>query len=448
MNQQTISRVIRRGAVACGGVIILGLGACGGGSGHPAPAPMAAEVPAAPAVTTQPKAQSVDAGKAATFSVSASGSAPLSYQWLRNGTEIAGATSASYTTAAVTLADSADVLRVVIKNDKGSVTSDPAVLLVEGVGTRILAGSDAATTLARVDGVGKEARLQTPGAMAFDSAGNLLVVETERKAIRKVSPTGVVTTFLDAGASTSALRFPHAIAAGANGTVYVTDGDTKDSATALRKVGADGAVSNVVLPADPADLRGTDGVLLPLRYTALATDGAGDLYVASQAGRTGPDTCSSCVLRAVVRKIAPDGKATVLTTIDRGPSQESVIVSLAADKAGNVYALTDAELRKIDAAGVVSTVLRNEGLYLNALALDAAGNLYFTGMEFSGRPSNWATSAIGKVTPQGTVQVLADPAKDARFATSGLDSSNAIAVDATGAIYLSRFRTIRKLVLP
>lgn len=126
-----------------------------------------------------------------------------------------------------------------------------------------------------------------------------------------------------------------------------------------------------------------------------------------------------------------------------------VFSALAVDKAGNVYALNEEQLYKIDAAGTVTTVMRNETWYINALAVDAAGNLFFTGIEFSGRASGWPAGAIGKVTPQGTLQVLADPSKDARFATPpSLDSSSAIAVDAAGALYLSRYRTISKLVLP
>jgi hypothetical protein len=59
---------------------------------------------AAPAITTPPASQSVTVGQTATFSVVATGTAPLSYQWEENGTAITGATSSSYTTAATTLA--------------------------------------------------------------------------------------------------------------------------------------------------------------------------------------------------------------------------------------------------------------------------------------------------------------------------------------------------------
>ena len=48
-----------------------------------------------PAITSQPQNRTVDPGVSATFSVSASGSAPLSYQWRRNGANISGATGSS-----------------------------------------------------------------------------------------------------------------------------------------------------------------------------------------------------------------------------------------------------------------------------------------------------------------------------------------------------------------
>src|SRR5439155_16624316 len=56
----------------------------------------------APAITTQPASQTVTAGQTGTFTVAATGTAPLSYQWQKNGASLAGATAASYTTPATT----------------------------------------------------------------------------------------------------------------------------------------------------------------------------------------------------------------------------------------------------------------------------------------------------------------------------------------------------------
>jgi len=84
----------------------------------------------APTITAQPSNQTVTAGQTATFAVVASGTAPLSYQWQKNGVNISGATSASYTTPATTRTDNASTFQVVVSNSAGSVTSSAATLTV------------------------------------------------------------------------------------------------------------------------------------------------------------------------------------------------------------------------------------------------------------------------------------------------------------------------------
>ena len=84
----------------------------------------------APTITTQPANQTVTAGQTATFTVVAAGAAPLTYQWQKNGANLTGATSASYTTPATTTADSGSTFRVVVANTAGTVTSAAATLTV------------------------------------------------------------------------------------------------------------------------------------------------------------------------------------------------------------------------------------------------------------------------------------------------------------------------------
>jgi plastocyanin len=86
-------------------------------------------VNAAPAFTTQPVSQTVNAGTAVTFTAAASGSPSPTYQWKKNGTNITGATGASYTIAGVAAAD-AGTYTVVATNTAGSATSSNAVLTV------------------------------------------------------------------------------------------------------------------------------------------------------------------------------------------------------------------------------------------------------------------------------------------------------------------------------
>jgi hypothetical protein len=86
--------------------------------------------PVAPSITTQPANQTVNAGQAATFNVAATGTAPLTYQWQKNGAAITGASATSYTTPVTTTADSGEVFRVVVSNAAGSMTSNSATLTV------------------------------------------------------------------------------------------------------------------------------------------------------------------------------------------------------------------------------------------------------------------------------------------------------------------------------
>ncbi|ASZ12668.1 carbohydrate-binding protein [Chitinophaga pendula] len=89
----------------------------------------------APTIVNQPVSQTVVAGDPVTFSVSASGATPLSYQWQRNGVNIAGATGTSYTINAVAAADAANY-RCVVTNPSGTVNSQEARLTVQPFNAR------------------------------------------------------------------------------------------------------------------------------------------------------------------------------------------------------------------------------------------------------------------------------------------------------------------------
>src|SRR5438105_5041428 len=92
---------------ACGG---------GGGGGGSSSDSLAGNGPAttAPMITTQPSNVTVTVGSTATFTVAASGTAPLTYQWQKDGTAIMGATAASYTTPTVTITDDGAMFAVAV----------------------------------------------------------------------------------------------------------------------------------------------------------------------------------------------------------------------------------------------------------------------------------------------------------------------------------------------
>src|SRR5258708_38424974 len=87
-------------------------------------------VPVAPLITVQPTSQMVMTGQTASFSVAATGTAPLSHQWRKNGVAISGATSSSYSTPPTTSSDNGAQFTVMVSNTAGSMTNNPATLTV------------------------------------------------------------------------------------------------------------------------------------------------------------------------------------------------------------------------------------------------------------------------------------------------------------------------------
>jgi hypothetical protein len=83
-----------------------------------------------PTIFLQPADQAVFAGQTATFSVKATGSGSLRYQWEKGNTPITGATAASYTTPATSSSDSGSQFSVVVSNSAGDATSNAATLTV------------------------------------------------------------------------------------------------------------------------------------------------------------------------------------------------------------------------------------------------------------------------------------------------------------------------------
>jgi hypothetical protein len=126
----------------------------------------------APSITQQPVNASVAAGVSASFAVKITGgTSPVTYQWKRGGTLVAGATAASFTIAAVTLGDNASTFAVDVINPAGTITSSAATLTVaaptKSWGPAVLISSGDT--------------LRTPGypQAVIDSAGNAIAVFQE-----------------------------------------------------------------------------------------------------------------------------------------------------------------------------------------------------------------------------------------------------------------------------
>ena len=406
----------------------------------------------APSITRQPQSQAVLVGTRITLFVNAAGTQPLSYLWRKNGVSISGATSSSFTIGNIQTTHAGNYT-VAVRNSGGITSSLNAVLTVTSGGITLphaytfttLAGSTGSS--GDTDGIGSAARFNSPIGVAVDNESNVYVVDYGNSTIRKILTSGVVSTLAGTEAK---FKNPRGVAIDNAGIVYVADWGNHT----IVKIEPSGMVSTL------AGLAGstgsTDGAGSAARFygpTGVATDSAGNVYVADEYNHT-------------IRKIASDGEVTTLaglagitgSTDGRGSEARfNNPFGVATDSAGNVYVAdySNHTIRKITSGGAVSTLAGLTGsggsvdgtvsearfYYPLGIAVDKEGNVYV------GDSNN----TIRKITPSGVVSTLGGwPGKlgsvdglgsEARFA-----SPYGVAVDNEASIYVADFqnRTIRK----
>jgi sugar lactone lactonase YvrE len=372
----------------------------------------------APTLIGQPQAASVFAGQQTTFTVVSSGTRPFTYQWLRGGANLVGATEPSYTLTPQ-LADDGARLTVRVGNAAGSVLSTEAILgVAPSPGTITLLAGDIGGLggNGNRDGLGVAARI-VPVGLAVDDAGNLYMGDTSGRTIRKISRSGVVTTLAgspghigsaDGIGPQAQFYSPVAVAVDGSGNVYVAEQVT----SIIRKVTPDGIVTT--LAGTTYGSGSSDGTGAMASFNAprgIAVSRSGIVYVAD----TGNDT---------IRKITPAG---VVTTIAGSPgvggSLDAATGALAqfdnpqglvVDPSGALFVADtyNCTIRKIALDGSVSTVAGTAGncsstdgsgstaalLFPRSLALDSNGNLLAADR-----------NAIRLLSPSGALSTLATP---------------------------------------
>lgn len=186
----------------------------------------------APKITQQPGSKLVVIGDPSSFTVAATGTAPFTYQWLKGGKTITGATSATYTIAAVATTDAADYT-VRVTNAFGSVLSDIAKLTVSKGAAYVfstIAGSPGVA--GNANGPGSSAKFNKPDQLVRDSAGNFFIADRSNHVIRKYRTDGTVETFAglagtpgtdDGNSSAARFSSPAGIGIDNNDNLYVAD---------------------------------------------------------------------------------------------------------------------------------------------------------------------------------------------------------------------------------
>ena len=156
-----------------------------------------------PGITTQPTNQTVTAGQVATFSVAVTGTAPLAYQWQKNGVNIGGAISSNYTSPATTTADNGSTFDVVVNNSAGNITSTSATLTVNSAPSPTIQLSSTAINFSND--------------VVNSSASQALIITNTGTATLSVSQINVT----GAAFSVSGVSLPLNVSAGQNTTISV-----------------------------------------------------------------------------------------------------------------------------------------------------------------------------------------------------------------------------------
>ena len=300
-------------------------------------------------------------------------------------------------------------------------------------------------------GPANQAWLSRPGGVAVDSGDNLYIADTENHRIRKVDSTGTITTIAGTGESwfggdggpavQARLDSPLGVAVDSGGNIYIAD--TRNNR--IRKVDSTGTITTIAGTGD--NVYGFDGDGGPAvqarlyRPGGVAVDSTGNLYIA--------DTRNNRIRKVdstgTITTIAGTGDNVYGFDGDGGPAVQARLYrpgGVAVDSGGNIFIADTGNhrIRKVDSAGVITTIDWKRLETPLGVAVDSGGNIYI---------GNTDNHRIRKVDSAGTITTIAGTGESGDGGDGGpaiqatLYYPRGVAVDSTGNLYIADTRNNR-----
>ena len=277
-----------------------------------------------------------------------------------------------------------------------------------------LAGT--AGTRGNSDNTGPAASFSAPFGIATDKADNIYIADVENQTIRKITPTGTVTTLAgivgtrgSADGTGTAARFfnPSGVTTDTSGNVYVPDHDNHT----IRKITSTGTVTTLAGTAATTGVE--DGIGTAARFNSpegIATDSVGNVYVGDAHSHTIRRITSTGAVTTLAGLAGTAGSADGMGTL----ASFTLPYGVATDSSGNVFVAdySNHTIRKITSAGVVTTFAGTAGMSGNidatgkdarfnfpySVATDRVGNVYV---------ADRSNHTIRKITSAGSVTTFA-----------------------------------------
>ena len=300
------------------------------------------------------------------------------------------------------------------------------------------------------DATGTSARFNTPRGITIDASGNLYVADQVNATIRRITPSGVVTTLagraearesIDGTGANARFTSPAAIAIDSNNVMVVAD------ARAVRRVGLDGRVDTLFTL--PIGSNVASGSLNHVYTGGIDVDSSGNVYVTNGYGTR---RINSFGVATMIEGVATQNNLTgTRDFLPRGVAVDDSNVVYVADLTNTISKVNgtgNGLTRFVGSSGITGST-NGTGTSASfervvAMTADPQGNLYV---------ADGVNNLIRKITPGGVVSTIAGTVRSTSLKTGPLEGSSfadlrGITTDGKGNLYATSGHAVIKIVLP